>query len=330
MFEHLKFISNSASESHNLAKSVAATTTASPLSILLTGELGTGKTTFVQGFLAGHGITEHVTSPTFALEQRYGDTLLHLDLYRLKEKEANALLHGNSDFVGIRLIEWPERASKEELHSERIIRITCSEQGPDKRTYAFDLLDMPLPTETELEEWRKEFHLQEHIQRHVEMVASVAEKLCDALLKKNVFVRKKATVMAAKLHDAMRFVDFKTAEGLSPIQAETREIFREKYGEHHEQGMCLFLREHGYSELGEIIRTHGAPWQQELTPITTEQIVLSYADKRVLNDKVVSLEERFADFTVRYGGGMQSEFSKAWHTQIQAIETKLFPEGPPL
>ena len=58
-----------------------------PLVVTLTGELGAGKTTLVQAICRGYGVTEDVTSPTFALVHRYAaprSPVFHLDLYRLE------------------------------------------------------------------------------------------------------------------------------------------------------------------------------------------------------------------------------------------------------
>jgi tRNA threonylcarbamoyladenosine biosynthesis protein TsaE len=58
--------------------------------VVLTGELGAGKTTFVQGVARGVGATEHVASPTFTLVREYvsGDVpLAHVDLYRLDRQQ---------------------------------------------------------------------------------------------------------------------------------------------------------------------------------------------------------------------------------------------------
>ena len=89
--------------------------------LLLRGELGAGKTCLVQGLAEGLGISEPITSPTFALAQHYtgrvGErptALVHLDLYRLEapaaadelflqeEEEATAL-------GAVLAVEWPER-----------------------------------------------------------------------------------------------------------------------------------------------------------------------------------------------------------------------------
>src|SRR5918998_2211938 len=53
--------------------------------VLLTGEMGTGKTAFAQGFARGLGVTEAVTSPTFTLVRQHEGRLplFHLDVYRL-------------------------------------------------------------------------------------------------------------------------------------------------------------------------------------------------------------------------------------------------------
>ena len=87
---------------------------ASPLVIYLSGDLGAGKTTFVQGFVRGCGITDAVRSPTYALLEPYesnGLALLHLDLYRLRDPTELETL-GLRDWAAsstVWLIEWPEK-----------------------------------------------------------------------------------------------------------------------------------------------------------------------------------------------------------------------------
>ena len=82
--------------------------------ILLEGDLGSGKTTLVQGLAAGLGITEPVVSPTFTLINEYTEgrlPLYHLDLYRLQPEEVAALhleiyWEGVEMPLGIVAIEW--------------------------------------------------------------------------------------------------------------------------------------------------------------------------------------------------------------------------------
>ncbi len=81
--------------------------------IALSGELGAGKTTFIQGIAEGLGITDYVTSPSFTLINEYKGkySLYHIDLYRLEELEQIRDL-GIEDYFekdGIIIIEWAER-----------------------------------------------------------------------------------------------------------------------------------------------------------------------------------------------------------------------------
>src|SRR3954447_13599157 len=82
--------------------------------VLVSGELGSGKTTFVRGACRALGVTGPVTSPTFTIGRRYAADVpvAHVDLYRLDSLagEDPALL---ADYLGpelITFVEWPERA----------------------------------------------------------------------------------------------------------------------------------------------------------------------------------------------------------------------------
>jgi tRNA threonylcarbamoyladenosine biosynthesis protein TsaE len=87
--------------------------------ILLTGELGSGKTTLVQGLAQGIGIFEPIVSPTFTIINEYFTgrlPLYHLDLYRLDAIEVDELnletyWSGIETEPGIMAIEWAERLS---------------------------------------------------------------------------------------------------------------------------------------------------------------------------------------------------------------------------
>ena len=104
--------------------------------VLISGELGSGKTTLVRGAARALGVTDPVTSPTFSIGHRYrGDrvTVSHLDLYRLAglHDEDPALL---ADYLGdgrIAFVEWPE-AGRSQLPGVRV-RVTLAHAGGDRR-----------------------------------------------------------------------------------------------------------------------------------------------------------------------------------------------------
>jgi len=104
----------SATELNRFGEELGARLTA-PAVIGLSGELGTGKTTFVQAICRGLGAKARATSPTYALVHHYdtGQTpVYHVDCYRLRHPDEARDL-GFDDMVrerAIILIEWPERA----------------------------------------------------------------------------------------------------------------------------------------------------------------------------------------------------------------------------
>jgi len=109
--------------------------------VLVSGELGTGKTTLVRGAARALGVTDPVTSPTFAIGNRYtapGLTVSHLDLYRLADLQLEdpELL---ADYLGpgrIAFVEWPH-ASAPDLAQPRL-RVTLTHAGEHRRTVAVE------------------------------------------------------------------------------------------------------------------------------------------------------------------------------------------------
>lgn len=128
--------------------------------VLLSGDLGCGKTTFSQGVAAGLGVTADVTSPTYTLMAEYHGriALVHADLYRLNG-DANAVWEtGIGDYIdgeGAVLIEWPE-AIADELTDVLQVRI---ERAPLPRLDERDLVCRATGSRswTLLDEWVKKW-----------------------------------------------------------------------------------------------------------------------------------------------------------------------------
>jgi tRNA threonylcarbamoyladenosine biosynthesis protein TsaE len=100
--------------------------------VLVSGELGAGKTTFVRGACRALGVTANVTSPTFTIGQLYAGNpdVAHLDLYRLEGAEPGLL----DDYLTpdrVAFTEWPELAGPE---LERVsARVRIEHAGADER-----------------------------------------------------------------------------------------------------------------------------------------------------------------------------------------------------
>lgn len=105
--------------------------------IALSGDLGAGKTCFIQGLAAGLGVESPVTSPTFVMIAEYDAgrlPLYHVDLYRTESlAEIRALgLEELLGGVGVTAIEWAERA--EPILPARAVRVRIRGAGDEART----------------------------------------------------------------------------------------------------------------------------------------------------------------------------------------------------
>lgn len=82
--------------------------------VALSGELGSGKTTFTQGLLRGFGIKGPYTSPTFVIMKKYGKNIFHIDAYRVEEQDILDL--GWEEIIdeprNIIIVEWADRIKK--------------------------------------------------------------------------------------------------------------------------------------------------------------------------------------------------------------------------
>ncbi|MBR3002641.1 MAG: tRNA (adenosine(37)-N6)-threonylcarbamoyltransferase complex ATPase subunit type 1 TsaE [Clostridia bacterium] len=106
-----KFVSNSENETKNFAKKLASKMHIGDV-IVLTGELGAGKTKFTEGFLSYYGLENEISSPTFTIVNEYKNdkiTIYHFDVYRLADSDEFYAIGGEEYFEnGICIIEWGE------------------------------------------------------------------------------------------------------------------------------------------------------------------------------------------------------------------------------
>jgi tRNA threonylcarbamoyladenosine biosynthesis protein TsaE len=131
---------SSAAETEALGARIAARLAPGDV-VLLSGELGTGKTTLVRGACRALGVTGPVTSPTFTIGRRYEGGRLpisHLDLYRLQtlEGEDPALLDDYLGPDGVAFVEWPDAGADQLGRPALVVRL--SHQGEERRRIEVD------------------------------------------------------------------------------------------------------------------------------------------------------------------------------------------------
>jgi tRNA threonylcarbamoyladenosine biosynthesis protein TsaE len=127
---------SSLDETHAVAAALAELSREGDV-ILLAGDLGSGKTSFAQGFGWALGVTEPITSPTFTLVHSYdtgGVTLHHADLYRLDQlSEVVDLALGElAEYRGIVLVEWGDVAEST-FGDHLVVRLAVVDADPDAR-----------------------------------------------------------------------------------------------------------------------------------------------------------------------------------------------------
>ena len=117
----MEFKSKSCEHTYKLAEKLAKHIKGGDI-ILLNGDLGAGKTTFVKGFAKALGVKEAVTSPTFTLLKTYQTKeymIVHVDAYRLQ----GAFFEELDDYISdenVIFIEWSECLASQELIEEHL------------------------------------------------------------------------------------------------------------------------------------------------------------------------------------------------------------------
>ena len=113
--------------------------------VVLSGDLGAGKTKFVEGFLHNFGLQDEISSPTFNIINEYissGNNIYHFDVYRLEDSDEFYAIGGEEYFEkGICLIEWGELISdvlpKDYIH----VTINKDSYNENLRIFEFEVND---------------------------------------------------------------------------------------------------------------------------------------------------------------------------------------------
>lgn len=135
MFMQKTYVTDSVIETERIAEQLGRTLSGGE-TVLLSGEMGAGKTHFVKGLAVGLEISDVITSPTFALHNSYTGrlTLNHFDFYRIDDSSEVEILGLNEFFYddrGVSVIEWGENIA--DLIPANSIRVTIEKLSENRR-----------------------------------------------------------------------------------------------------------------------------------------------------------------------------------------------------
>lgn len=150
----------------------------------------------------------------------------------------------------------------------------------------------------------------EHIAAHSLLVSWVALLITDHLIDMNMALNRELIAASSVLHDITKTRSFKT-------------------GENHAESGQQYLEEKGYPEVGDIVGQHVRLNHYTNGTAPSESEIVNYADKRVLHDKVVSLDERMTYILERYGKIPELRERLEWiGSKTIELEAKLFHQLP--
>lgn len=132
----MEYISNSVEETKKIASELAKTLNGGDV-LCMYGDLGAGKTAFVQGLAKGLGIDEPITSPTFTIVNEYYGSLplYHFDVYRIADPDEMYEV-GYEEYVygdGVSVIEWSELI--EDILPEKRYKVTILKDTSERDDY---------------------------------------------------------------------------------------------------------------------------------------------------------------------------------------------------
>ena len=163
-----------------------------------------------------------------------------------------------------------------------------------------------IPSREECLRLMGEYGMLDNIVSHSLKVANVALFLSVELNKKGQNIDLRLVEAASLLHDLTKTECLKTKED-------------------HARTGCQLLKKIGYGRVGEIVARHIWLGKEMDDSCICEEEIVNYADKRVMHDRVVSLNERFRDLKERYGKqGRTEDYMDHLQDETFGIENKIF------
>jgi len=145
---------------------------------------------------------------------------------------------------------------------------------------------MKIPTEEECLKILKDNKTPSNVIEHSKVVCRLAVEIADKLEKKGMKINRELIIAASLLHDIQRVEDDHIVEGVN------------------------LLNRLGFPKIAEIIKKHGLTHlhKEEHKPVTIEEKIVFYADKRIKGSEIVSLKERFEYIEKKYNKEVENEF----------------------
>ena len=173
-----------------------------------------------------------------------------------------------------------------------------------------DIYQMQIPSKGQCHCLICEMNMLDHIVDHSIQVWRVAMFMVDHMAHRKTNLNRGLVQAAALLHDITKTRSFKTKEN------------------HVKTGM-QFLSDRGFHEVGEVVEQHVRLNVYSFSKSPTEAEIVNYADKRVLHDRIVSLNERMNYILENYGKDINSRHRIDWlWKKTEELETKLFARLP--
>ena len=172
---------------------------------------------------------------------------------------------------------------------------------------------MRIPSKHECFQLMCQMEMMDHIAAHSIRVCRVALFLADGMIDRRLSVDRQLVATSSLLHDITKTRSFTT-------------------GENHAQTGDRYLESRGFPELGRIVGQHVRLNDYGASGTPTAAEIVNYADKRVLHDKIATLDERMDYIVERYGQDPEMARKLRWiGEKTRDLETKIFacvPHSP--
>lgn len=149
-------------------------------------------------------------------------------------------------------------------------------------------------------------------------------KMLENIISHSLAVTKVALFLSVELNKRGQRIDVRLVEAASLLHDLTKtECLKTK--EDHAMTGSQLLKGMGYERVGEIVARHIWLGKEGDPSCVCEEEIVNYADKRVMHDRIVSLEERFRDLKERYGKhGRAEDYLEHLQKEIYGIENRIF------